>query len=87
MVGLGPQGSKAVDTGPVIAGRNAVAADAVGARLLRFGAQAVTHLHEAGQLGLGEADISRMHIVGLSLDEDLRLFTQQVYRQPFISPT
>lgn len=81
MVGIGPVGGKAVDTGLVIASRDAVAADAVGAQLLGFGSQAVRHLYEAARLGLGETDTGRMEIRGLSLEEAFRLFTRQAYGQ------
>lgn len=86
MVGLGPLGGKAVETGLVIASRDAVAADAVGARMFGFGAQAVRHPHEAGLLGLGEADVGRMRMLGLDVDDAFRLFTRQVYGHAFNPP-
>lgn len=52
MVGTGPLGGHAVETGLVIASRDAVAADVVGARLLGFRVQAVRHLWEAKQCRL-----------------------------------
>jgi uncharacterized protein (DUF362 family) len=53
MIGTGPLGGHAVETGLIIASTDALAADVVGARLLGFGPQAVRHLWEAGRLGLG----------------------------------
>src|SRR3954449_12934778 len=44
MIGTGPLGGHPVETGLVIASTSAVAADAVGAKLLGFGTQAVRHL-------------------------------------------
>jgi uncharacterized protein (DUF362 family) len=81
MIGTGPLGGKAVETGLVIASRDAVAADTVGARLLGFKAQGVRHLYEAGRLGLGETDLSSIQIEGLSLDEAYRRFTGAAYGQ------
>src|SRR5688572_33399183 len=60
MIGTGPLGGKAVETGIVVASTDAVAADAVGAKLLGFTAQAVRHLWEAERLGLGETDTDEM---------------------------
>ncbi len=53
MIGTGPIGGKAVETGLVIAGRDPVAVDSVGAYLLGFETLGVQHLHQAYQLGLG----------------------------------
>src|SRR5947199_2535235 len=53
MIGTGPIGGKAVETGLVIAGRNPVSVDTVGAYLLGFETLGVQHLHQAVQLGLG----------------------------------
>ena len=53
MIGTGPIGGKAVETGLVIAGRNPVSVDTVGAFLLGFETLGVQHLHQAVQLGLG----------------------------------
>ena len=55
MIGTGPIGGKAVETGLVIAGRNPVSVDSVGAYLLGFETLGVQHLHQAVQLGLGIA--------------------------------
>src|SRR5918992_2457306 len=60
MIGTGPLGGHAVETGIVIASEDPLAADVVGARLLGFHPQAVRPLWEAGRLGLGETDIKRM---------------------------
>jgi uncharacterized protein (DUF362 family) len=63
----------------VIASTDALAADVVGARLLGFGIQAVRHLWEAQQLGLGEGDIDRMEFRGLDLEQAFEAFTRAVY--------
>jgi uncharacterized protein (DUF362 family) len=79
MIGTGPLGGHAVQTGLVIAGTDPVAADAVGARLLGFRAQAVRHLWEAGRLGLGETDTSKMEFPALSLEQAIEAFTAAAY--------
>ena len=79
MIATGPLGGHAVETGLVIASRDPVAADTVGARLLGFTAQAVRHLWEAGRLGLGETDPEKMTFVRLGLKEAIKLFTARAY--------
>jgi uncharacterized protein (DUF362 family) len=79
MIGTGPLGGHAVETGLVIASTDAVAADAVGAKLLGFGPQAVRHLWEAGRLGLGETDTDKMKFPGLSLRQGIEAFTEAAY--------
>lgn len=51
MLGTGPIGGEAVETGLIIAGTDPVAVDSVGARLL--GHPRVQHITEAAKLGLG----------------------------------
>jgi uncharacterized protein (DUF362 family) len=79
MIGTGPLGGHAVETGLVLAGTDPVATDVVGARLLGFRAQAVRHLWEAGRLGLGETDIDRIDFPGLGLREAIEAFTEAAY--------
>lgn len=79
MVGTGPLGGHAVETGIVIASTDALAADVVGARLLGFTPQAVRHLWEAARLGIGESDIDRMRFPALSLREAIGRFTEAAY--------
>lgn len=79
MIATGPLGGHAVETGLAIASTDAVAADVVGAKLLGFGPQAVRHLWEAGRLGLGETDTSRIEFPGLGLREAIEAFTSAAY--------
>jgi uncharacterized protein (DUF362 family) len=79
MIGTGPLGGHAVETGLVIASTDPLAADVVGARLLGFDVQAVRHLWEARRLGLGEADLSRLEFPGLSLQDAIKAFTTAAY--------
>jgi uncharacterized protein (DUF362 family) len=79
MIGLGPIGGHAFETGLCIASTDPIAADVVGAQLLGFSAQAVRHLWEAGRLGLGETETERMRFPGLSLNDAFEAFTQAAY--------
>src|SRR5262249_33957833 len=79
MIGTGPLGGPAVETGLVIASTDPVAADVVGAKLLGFRPQAVRHLWEAGRLGLGETDIQKIEFPALSLREAIEAFTEAAY--------
>jgi len=79
MVGYGPIGGHAVETGMVIASTDPVAADTVGAQLLGFQAQAVRHIWEAARLGLGECDIERMRFPALDIPAAFARFTKAVY--------
>jgi uncharacterized protein (DUF362 family) len=79
MVGRGPVGGRAVETGLVIAGRDAVAVDAVGAHVLGFQPSAVGHITRAADVGLGTADTDRLRFSGRSLEEAARHFAQRVY--------
>jgi uncharacterized protein (DUF362 family) len=79
MIGTGPLGGHAVETGLVIASTDAVAADTVGAQLLGFRAQGVRHLWEAGRLGLGETDTDRMDFPALNLRQGIEAFTEAAY--------
>jgi uncharacterized protein (DUF362 family) len=79
MIGTGPLGGHAVETGLTIASTDALAADVVGARLLGFTPQAVRHLWEAARLGLGESDTDRMRFLGLSLRDAIGRFTEAAY--------
>jgi uncharacterized protein (DUF362 family) len=79
MIGTGPLGGHAVETGLVIASTDPVAADVIGARLLGFKPQAVRHLWEASRLGVGESDQTRMRFPKLSLSDAVEAFTFDAY--------
>ncbi len=79
MIGTGPLGGHAVETGLVIASSDALAADAVGAKLLGFGAQAVRHLWEAARLGLGESNVKKLEYPAMSLKDAIEAFTSAAY--------
>ena len=79
MIGTGPLGGVPIETGLVIASRDALAADVVGARLLGFELQGVRHLWEAARLGLGESDTDRMRFPGMDLEQAMRAFNERAY--------
>jgi uncharacterized protein (DUF362 family) len=79
MIGTGPLGGHAVETGLAIVSTDPVAADVVGAKLLGFGPQAVRHLWEAGRLGLGETDLKRMDFPELDMRAAIEAFTERAY--------
>jgi uncharacterized protein (DUF362 family) len=79
MIATGPLGGHAVETGLVIASTDAVAADVVGAKLLGFNLQAVRHLWEAEQLGLGEGDTDKIEFPAMELREAIEAFTEAAY--------
>ncbi len=74
MTGKGPIGGHTFESGLVIASRDFVAADSVGAYLL--GREKVSHILQAESLGLGTADLASIEIVGLQLPEALRIFNE-----------
>ena len=79
MIGTGPLGGHAVETGLAIASTDALAADVVGARLLGFLVQGVRHLWEAARLGLGESDTDKMEFPAMSLEDAIKAFTAAAY--------
>ncbi len=93
MIGTGPIGGKAIETGLVVAGRNPVSVDTVGAFLLGFETLGVQHLHQAVQLGLGtpysdsekEGAPGRLKVVGMPVQEAAKVFQRAAYGQVFPS--
>lgn len=81
MVGTGPLGGIPVETGLVIASRDAVAADATGAQLFGFNEQGVRHIFLAHRMGLGEGRVSGMTFPLMSLSDAMQAFTRLVYGQ------
>ncbi len=63
----------------VIASTDALAADTVGARLLGFEVQGVQHIYEAGKLGCGETDVSKMEFPAMGLEEATEFFSERAY--------
>jgi uncharacterized protein (DUF362 family) len=91
MIGTGPVGGKAIDTGLVIAGRDAVAVDSIGAHLLGFETLAIQHIRQAAEFGLGvpytpiggESGKGRLKFAGISVDEATKAFRKAAYGEAF----
>lgn len=79
MIGTGPIGGHTFETGLVIASRDPLAADTVGARLLGFTPRGVRHLTEAHALGAGETDTKAMQFPIMTVDEAFAAFTHAAY--------
>jgi len=75
MTGTGPIGGHTFESGLVIASKDFVAADSVGAFIL--GREKVSHIQQAESLGLGTADIYTMEITGVPLNEAVRIFNEK----------
>jgi uncharacterized protein (DUF362 family) len=91
MIGRGPVGGKAVETGLVIAGRNPVSVDSVGAHILGFETLAVQHIRQAAELGLGipltpigaESEKGRLKVKGISVKSATDAFRKAAYGEAF----
>lgn len=79
MIGSGPTKGIPKHTGIVICGNNPTGVDAVGARLLGFKPQGIHYMHLLTQKGIGESDISKLNIQGLSIQQAEDGFSQKVY--------
>lgn len=80
MIGTGPSDGISVDThGLIIAGTDPVATDTVGARLLGFLPQGVSYLYSLYKKGLGEAELEKVILKGLSLGEAEKIFSRLAY--------
>jgi uncharacterized protein (DUF362 family) len=79
MIGIGPIGGHTFETGLVIASRDALAADTVGAQLLGFTPRGVHHIWEAQKLGVGETESDNMEFPGMNLNEAFEWFTKCAY--------
>ena len=79
MIGTGPSKGIARHTGLVIAGCDPVATDTVAARLLGFRPQGVRYLFECSNKKIGESDIEKISIEGISLVEAENIFSKNAY--------
>jgi uncharacterized protein (DUF362 family) len=74
MVGRGPIGGQTFESGLVISGKDCVAVDSVGARLLGF--EYIEHIMQAADLGVGAASLDDIEFPGLSFNK-----AQQIFRR------
>lgn len=79
MTGTGPIGGHTFESGLIIASKDFVAADSVGAFIL--GREKVSHIQQAESLGLGTADLHGMEITGVPLNEAARIFNERKARK------
>lgn len=79
MIGTGPAKGTPRNTGIVICGTDPVATDTVGARLLGFKPQAVNYLFECIKKGIGEGDIKKINIRGITLQDAEKYFSEAAY--------
>ncbi len=85
MIGTGPNEGIAVDTkGLIIASTDALAADAVGGRLLGYLPQAIHYLYLLKQSDYGKADLESMRFPGMTLEEAERIFSMAAYGREVI---
>jgi uncharacterized protein (DUF362 family) len=79
MIGTGPIGGHTFETGLVIASKDPLAADTIGAQLLGFTPRGVHHLWEAEKLGVGETDLKSMEFPAMTAGEAFEAFTRAAY--------
>lgn len=79
MTGTGPIGGHTFESGIVIASKDFVAADSVGAAIL--GADKVPHILQAQSLGLGTADLHNIEILGVPIGEATKIFNERMSRK------
>lgn len=85
MIGTGPSDGVAVDTaGLIIAGTDPVAVDTLGARLFGFLPQGIHYLYELYKQGIGVAEPEKMNILGNSLEEAEKHFSNAAFHQDVI---
>lgn len=75
MTGTGPIGGHTFESGLVVASKDFVAADSVGAFIL--GCEKVSHILQAESLGLGTADLYAIEIAGVPIGEAVRIFNEK----------
>lgn len=79
MTGTGPIGGHTFESGLVIASKDFVAADSVGAAILGY--EKVPHIQQAESLWLGTADIHNIEILGVQLADAMRIFNERRVRK------
>lgn len=84
MIGSGPSEGKVARAGMALAGTDAVAVDATGARFMGFKPQGVRYLWQALDQGLGEALLERIEFRGVEFEEAARRFTKRVFGKEFV---
>lgn len=75
MIVKGPTHGKTFESELIIASKDCVAADSVGAHLLGF--NRVKHILDCEKLGLGNASLDNIEIAGISLNEAMKIFIER----------
>ncbi|EYE89193.1 (Fe-S)-binding protein [Fervidicella metallireducens AeB] len=83
MIGTGPSKGKAVHSGLVISGLDAVAVDTVCARLLGFRPQAINYLFRLIKDGVGQGNMDNIDIKGMTLIEMEKYFSNLAFGKEF----
>jgi uncharacterized protein (DUF362 family) len=81
MIWTGPSDGKAVSSNLIVAGTDPVATDAVAARMMGLLPQAVHYLFELNRRGLGQADVTKMSIKGVSIIQAEEIFSMAALGQ------
>jgi uncharacterized protein (DUF362 family) len=76
MEGAGPVDGTPVDHRVCVVSTDWLAADTVGAELMGLGIGKVGHLTYAAQAGLGQADLSKIEILGPALKDYIKIYKQ-----------
>ena len=79
MVGTGPSGGKPVAVGLVLAGTDPISVDTAGARLLGYYPQAIQYLYRLMKAGIGEADLRKVQMLGIPLEQAEEMFSMAAY--------
>ncbi len=74
MEGDGPCRGEAVPLGIAIAGTDALAADRVGCEIMGVDLHEVGYLHYCAEMGLGEADLKKIEVLGERINDCIRPF-------------
>jgi hypothetical protein len=74
MEGQGPLGGTPVEMDVLIAGRDLVAVDSVGCAVMGIDPRRIEHLRLAHERGLGEIDLKKIEVKGLSIAKVRRRF-------------
>jgi uncharacterized protein (DUF362 family) len=81
MIWTGPSDGKAVSSNLIVAGTDPVATDAVAARMMGLLPQAVHYLFELNRRSLGQADVTKMSIKGVSIIQAEEIFSMAALGQ------
>jgi uncharacterized protein (DUF362 family) len=84
MVATGPTNGITKHTGLILCGKNPIAVDCIGARLLGFLEQGIGYLHILKNKGFVGTDIEDIRMKCLSLTDAQRIFTQKVYDEAIV---